>query len=300
MSGKILTLGEALARRQALRDQGKVLVQAHGKFDLLQPVHIQRLKAARAHGDVLLVTVVGVRAQAVCLLDQELRARTLAALDDVDLVVPLEDVSGADAIRELSPEVFVQNVDLGWAGRTTQERAEREAAIEVTARYFVLDQIVRHSRPEEDALSPEAERFLRDFRTRYTASSVIARLSELKGLKVLVLGDAIIDEYHFCRPYGMPLKSPVIAAQFLNGESHAGGVLAVANHVAGFCDDVHLLTVLGALAPREDFVRSRLRPNVNVDLFLRPDAPTIVKRRYLRQFLTQKLFEISFSMLLES
>lgn len=140
----------------------------------------------------------------------------------------------------------------------------------------------------------ELSKFLREFRTRHSAESVIARIQELKKLKVLVLGDTIIDEYHFVRPYGMPLKAPVIAAQFQRGESYAGGVLAVANHVAGFCDEVHLVTGLGATDTKRDFIDASLRSNVSRHFVVQPDAPTTVKRRYLRTFLLQKLFEVSF------
>jgi rfaE bifunctional protein kinase chain/domain len=143
-------------------------------------------------------------------------------------------------------------------------------------------------------LTPEAEVFLRAFRKRYSADGIVASLRGLRRLKVLVLGDTIIDEYHFVRPYGMPTKAPVIAAQFQNAETYAGGVLAVANHVAGYCDDVHLVSVLGADDTKEDFVRANLRPNIRAKLFTQEGTPTTVKRRYLRKFLLQKLFEVSF------
>ncbi len=60
----------------------------------------------------------------------------------------------------------------------------------------------------------------------------------------------------------MPTKAPVIAARFLDAETYAGGCFAVANHVAGFCREVHLVTCLGADDPREDFAREHLLPNV--------------------------------------
>ena len=143
-------------------------------------------------------------------------------------------------------------------------------------------------------VTPEAAVFLQEFRTRYSADDVIGKLRDLRRMKVLVLGDTIVDEYHFVRPYGMPTKAAVIAAQYMEAKSYAGGVLAVANHVAGFCDDVHLVTVLGAQDSKEDFVRANLRSNIRAKLFEQPGAPTTVKRRYLQKFLLQKLFEVSF------
>lgn len=140
----------------------------------------------------------------------------------------------------------------------------------------------------------DTETFLSTFRRQYPADVVLSKMRALADLRVMVIGDTIIDEYHFCRPYGMPLKSPVIAAQFLEAEAHAGGVLAVANHLAGFCRDVHLVTGLGEHDSRESFVREHLTANVTPQFFTIPGAPTTVKRRYLRRFLMQKMFEISF------
>jgi bifunctional ADP-heptose synthase (sugar kinase/adenylyltransferase) len=111
---------------------------------------------------------------------------------------------------------------------------------------------------------------------------------------VLVVGDAIVDEYHFVRPYGMALKAPIIASQFLLAEEYAGGIFAIANHLAGFCDRVDLVTVLGGADSREEFARAHLRKNVTPTFFVRPDAPTTVKRRYLMRFLMNKLFEVSY------
>lgn len=145
-----------------------------------------------------------------------------------------------------------------------------------------------------ELLTPEAKDFMKSFGARWTAVSVIEKLQELSRLRVLVVGDAIVDEYHFVRPYGMPAKAPVIAAQFLEGEAYAGGALAVANHVAGFCREVHLVTGLGGDDSREDFIRSRLRDNVTPHFVIQPRRSTTIKRRYLRRFLLQKLFEVSF------
>ena len=60
-------------------------------------------------------------------------------------------------------------------------------------------------------------------------------------------------------------KSPkelLITTRYLREEHFAGGILACANHAAGFCDQVDMVTVLGAADSREDFIRAHLKPNV--------------------------------------
>jgi bifunctional ADP-heptose synthase (sugar kinase/adenylyltransferase) len=46
--------------------------------------------------------------------------------------------------------------------------------------------------------------------------------------------------------------------------------------------------------PREEFIRAHLLPNVTATFFRRPDGPTVVKKRYIDQYLNQKLFEVNY------
>ena len=268
---KVQTLDELAAIVRCVRAAGRRVVHVRGVFDLLNNGHIQRLEMARRQGDILVVTL---RSDARLgddrpLLDERLRAEIVARLACVDHVAVEGALSPDEALGAVGADTCVDGVDA-----------------KVSSGPAVSDDGLPYS--------AEARAFLREFRRRYPADQVIERLRSLSGLRALVVGDTIIDEYHFVRPYGMPLKAPTIAAQFLEGEAHAGGILAVANHIAGFCKEVHLVTALGARDTREAFVRRHLAKNVEPTLFVRPDGPTTVKRRYVRKFLVQKLFEVSF------
>jgi bifunctional ADP-heptose synthase (sugar kinase/adenylyltransferase) len=268
---KLSTLDALAQLVHRARAAGRHVVHVRGVFDLLNDGHIQRLETARRQGDMLVVTL---RSDARLgderpLLDERLRAEVLARLQCVDHVAVEGPLSPDEALAAVGADTCVDGVD----GKASPGRPVSDDGLPYSA---------------------EARAFLREFRRSHPPEAVIERLGELSGLRVLVVGDAIIDEYHFVRPYGMPLKAPTIAAQFLEGEAHAGGILAVANHVAGFCKEVHLVTALGARDTREAFVRRHLAKNVEPALFIRPDGPTTVKRRYVRKFLVQKLFEVSF------
>jgi bifunctional ADP-heptose synthase (sugar kinase/adenylyltransferase) len=140
---------------------------------------------------------------------------------------------------------------------------------------------------------PGARRFLEGFRARHAAGVVRDALAALRTLKVLVIGEAIIDEYRYCVPLGKAPKEPAISSKHVRLERHAGGALACANHVAGFCGAVDLVTGLGAADPQEAFIRGRLKPNVRARFFVREGAPTITKRRYVTEPGLLKLFEVA-------
>jgi bifunctional ADP-heptose synthase (sugar kinase/adenylyltransferase) len=140
---------------------------------------------------------------------------------------------------------------------------------------------------------PGARRFLEGFRARHASGVVRDALAALRPLKVLVIGEAIIDEYSYCVPLGKAPKEPVISTRHVRLERHAGGALACANHVAGFCGEVDLVTGLGADDTQEAFIRGRLKPNVRPRFFVREGATTITKRRYVSEPALLKLFEVA-------
>ena len=141
-------------------------------------------------------------------------------------------------------------------------------------------------------LSDETREFLTKF--PYKAEDIISRLEGLRGMKVLVIGDTIIDQYHYCSSIGKSPKDNIIVVKYLGEESFAGGVLAAANHIAGFCDDVTLVTCLGKQETHEGFIRNHLKKNITPRFFYREDTSTIVKRRYIEPTNLSKMFGISF------
>jgi bifunctional ADP-heptose synthase (sugar kinase/adenylyltransferase) len=134
-------------------------------------------------------------------------------------------------------------------------------------------------------------RFLEALRARHPAETVLRGLASLRTLRALVVGEAIIDEYNFCTLLGKSPKEAIVTTKHLGTERQAGGALVCANHVAGFCERVDLVSGLGDDGT-EGFARERLAPNVTPRFFVRPGTPTIVKRRYLRQPPLVRMFEV--------
>ena len=117
-------------------------------------------------------------------------------------------------------------------------------------------------------------------------------LEKARSLRVLFLGEAIIDEYQYCETIGKSGKEPVLAVRHLSSEQFAGGIMATANHAAAFGDHVGSLTLLGTQDSHEQFIREKLDPKIDATFLYMPGAPTIVKRRLVETYPFQKLFEI--------
>ena len=300
---KILSLEGLAAAIAEHKADGRRVVHCHGVFDLLHPGHIRHFEAARAEGDVLVVTLTPDRyvnkGPGRPVFNERLRLESIAALTAVDHVALNEWPTAVETIRLLKPDVYAKGDEYKARDQdlTGMIIEEERAIVEEGGRiHFTSDVTFSSSQllnAHFDVFSPEASAFLEDFRSRWSADDVIDFLQSLSGLNVVVVGDAIIDEYHFCRAYGMASKTATIAAQLEREESYAGGAMAVANHLAGFCERVELVTCLGEQDSREEFIRSQLKPNVEPIFHVRPDAPTTIKRRYVHSFLVTKLFEIA-------
>jgi bifunctional ADP-heptose synthase (sugar kinase/adenylyltransferase) len=87
-------------------------------------------------------------------------------------------------------------------------------------------------------------------------------------------------------------KEPILAVRRLSSEKFAGGVLAVANHLAEFTPHVRMITALGKTNSHEEFIRSKLSPTVDPKFLFLDGVPTIVKERFIEEYPFQKMFEV--------
>jgi len=304
VTDKIKTLDELADTLRVLKDQGNIIVHCHGVFDLLHPGHIQHFEAAKREGDILIVTVtpdeyVG-RGPGRPVFNQRLRAESIAALEYVDYVAINEWPTAVEAIKKLKTDVYAKGSD--YANRdddlTGQICKEEEAIKSIGGRIHFTDEITFSSTKllnlHFDVYPEQAQKFLGEFRHNYSAEDIIKRLNNLKKMKVLVLGDTIVDQYSYCRSLGKSPKENIITTRYLEEETFAGGVLAAANHVAGFCEDVHLVTCLGRQNSYDEFILTHLKPNIKPKFFHREDAPTIVKQRFVEPSFLSKLFEVCY------
>jgi rfaE bifunctional protein nucleotidyltransferase chain/domain len=303
-SNKIVSLTALAERIAAAKARGQRVVQCHGCFDLVHPGHIKHLEAAKKFGDVLMVTLTPDKyvnkGPGRPVFNERLRAESLAALATVDFVAINEWPTAVEALKLLQPDVYVKGTEYQDAERdlTGKIRDEKEAVESVGGQLCFTDEITFSStsliNAHFEVLTAEAQAFLKEFRSRHTAVSVLAALHRLRDLKILVVGEAIIDEYHFCRPLGRASKGWVITSLFLEAEQQAGGALAVARHLHGFSENVELLTVVGNEDQYLKFVRASLPETIRLRLLQREHAPTIVKRRFVEPVFYNKMFEVCF------
>ena len=144
----------------------------------------------------------------------------------------------------------------------------------------------------KDFFLPETGNFLEDIKKAYSSDQVVNILQRVNDIRILTIGEVIIDEYVFCNAVGKSGKEPMLVMQFESMSRYAGGVLAVANHLAGFCENILLASYLGSINPEELFVKSQLHSNITPYFISKTDSPTIIKRRILDKYSNSKLLGV--------
>ena len=64
---------------------------------------------------------------------------------------------------------------------------------------------------------------------------------KVKDYRVLLVGDAIMDEYRYVRVVGKAVKEAALSSVFERSEVFKGGIWAAAEHVRGFCAQVDVM-----------------------------------------------------------
>ncbi|HDY69291.1 MAG TPA: cytidyltransferase [Candidatus Scalindua sp.] len=299
---KVKTIDTLVKIIADLKKKGKKVIHCHGVFDLLHPGHLRHFQAAKEKGDILVVTITPDeyvnKGPGRPIFNQKLRAESIAAIECVDFVAVNRWPTAVEAIRLLKPDVYAKGREYFHRGDdiTGKIYEEEECVKSVGGVIYFTDEISFSSTNlinlHFNVFPDETKEYLDRFKKRHSAHSIIGYLKKIKNMKILVIGDAIIDEYHYCMAMGKSQKDDIIAAKYAHREVFNGGALAVASHAANFCDNVYLITVLGKENSYEDFIRQSLKKNLKYKFFMRDNAPTVVKRRFLDPSFLNKMLEI--------
>jgi len=115
--GVFYSVKELLRVLEPLREKGKKVVFTNGCFDILHAGHAHYLNECKKLGDLL---VVGINSDASVrrlkgdkrpIVPLEMRAYLLSNLKAVDFVIPFEEDTPYNLIKEIRPDVLVKGGD---------------------------------------------------------------------------------------------------------------------------------------------------------------------------------------------
>lgn len=302
---KILTVEEFIAVREKIRAEDKKLIHCHGVFDLLHPGHIAYFEEARQLGDVLVVSVTTARfvnkGPGRPYFSDELRARSLAALASIDYVIFSDAETAVNIIDLIKPDLYVKgqeyavsendvtgNIDVEidrvryWGGDVHFTGGVVFSSTQLLNRHF-------------DVFSSQVKEFAQTFTRKHSLEDVRQVVEKMKSLKVLVVGDSIIDEYVMCQVQGLTSKDRAFSVRYDREEHYLGGALAVARHAANFAGQVVLSGILGDEPTLHTQILNELSNKMYLDLEFDSEFHTVVKRRYVERKGVRDEYEKMFS-----
>ena len=238
---KIHSVESLRVERARLRKEGKTVVQCHGCFDIVHPGHIRYLRFARSLGDVLVVTVSGddavMKGYERPYIPEDLRLDNLAELACVDYVALSEDEWAGPVLEAVKPDIYVKGRE--YESKVDPRFAKEKKTVESYGGRVVLGsgdvifsstEIGRRKRNTLDMDQQKIQRFCRV--NEINPARLKNAISAFSDLKVLILGDAILDQYAHCEGARVASESPIVSVKPVSEEWFIGGAGLIARQAA--------------------------------------------------------------------
>lgn len=304
---KIVKPEDFASIREQLRKDGKIVVLGHGVFDLVHYGHIEHLQEAKAQGDVLVVSVTAAeyvnKGPGRPYFSNQQRLRFLAELECVDYVMLSEAVTVHEVVKLVQPDIYVKGQEYANADAdvTGNIGPEQQIVEQYGGRiYFTQGEVYSSTKLLNNcfgAISEDVANVSRELQKKYGADvggKIRKSVDNFAKLKVLVVGDIIIDEYVFCKVQGLTTKDAAMSTRYDFKERYAGGSLAIARHLANFAGQVTLLSMMGDDEDIAEYILKNMSP-VECRIVQDNNFLTPVKKRYLKRHAIRQEYEKLFS-----
>jgi rfaE bifunctional protein kinase chain/domain len=273
-------IAEACARIHDAAGPGARIVLVWGNFNVVHPGHLRLLNFASECGDFLVVGVTG-DGSPDTFVPEQLRLEGVRGIGTVDfaflLSVPPEEfvaalrpdvvVKGKEHEQRFNPE---QEILEGYGGKLLFSSGEvRFSSLDLLQRELLESNLPTIRKPYDFAE-----------RHGFQFAKLASYVRQFSTLKVVVVGDLIVDEYITCDPLGMSHEDPTIVVTPIHRDLFVGGAGIVAAHARGLGASVDFFSVVGQ-DDAAGFVRRTLESyGVGARLVEDDSRPTTLKQRY--------------------
>lgn len=252
LSHKIKTPQE-IAKIIGERPRQKKVIMCHGTFDVVHPGHIRHLLYAKTKADVLIASLTAdvhiKKGNLRPYVPEELRAINLAALEMVDYVVIDRDAKPINNLNTIKPDFFAK----GYEYTADQIHPKTQEEMNILDRFggemiFTPGDIVYSSSSLLELAPPSigVEKLITLMDAeKITFDDLRSALLKLKGIKVHVVGDTIVDSYTNCSMVGGMTKTPTMSVRVESKVDFLGGAGIVAKHLHAAGAQVTFTSVIG-------------------------------------------------------
>lgn len=215
-----------------------------GFFEVIHPGHIRLLEFAREQGDYLIVGLLKDRDNPINKygFSHADKILNLSSLEMVDEVMLIESVT-TKILNQLAPAVIVKGREFDGSHNIEQEYAELSGC------QFLFDsgKALQHKYSFDTLLPGGSKKVIKDFLRRYQIDATVLNslVQSMSSLRVLVIGDLILDQYIQCEALGMSREDHSIVMRPVESKEYLGGAGIVAAHCASLGALVCFASVIG-------------------------------------------------------
>ena len=302
MNSKIINIENIKKILSEKRKYGKKIVQCHGVFDLLHVGHIRHFKEAKSLGDILVVSVTSDKfvnkGPGRPAFNELQRLEAIAALGLVDYVVLNNNPSAVQAIQQIRPNFYCKGPDYKDHTKDITNKIKRETELikSYGGRTIYTKDITFSSSSLLNSFagifSTKHRSTIKKIKKNHSFLKIKKKIDQMKDLKILIIGETIIDEYNFCEALGKSGKEPVLVLRDLKTERYLGGSAAISRHLSSFCNEITLLSMVGEKKEFLKEIKKNLPKNVSFKYIRKKNSPTIIKRRFLDNIENNKVLGV--------
>lgn len=248
-----------------------------GIFNILHVGHLRMLKFAREHCDILIVNIHNDDTPG-CVSSSSERIENIRALDFIDYCF-CSSKKVTEVLEQLRPDIV-------FKGQEHYDRYNEEASVIENIGGKIIFSSGSSSHYSDEILDRRELKLNEDrghkFRKRHNIEfdQIEKIMKKFNELKVVVIGDLIVDDYITVDPMGLSREEPVVVFSKTKSQLFLGGAGIVASHAASLGADVNFFSVVGD-DKTASFARQKLSEyNVKSFLYTDESRSTTVKQKY--------------------
>ena len=269
----------------------KKIVLCHGVFDLLHIGHIKHFQEAKKSADILVVSVTADKFvnkgpnRPVFTLDQ--RLSFLNSLSIIDYLIVSNSPSSLEVLKKIKPNFYCKGPDYKIMKKDITKKIYKEIGfVKSYGGKIIITKDITYSSStllNNNLINrnKKAVSIIDKIKNDFNINQIESEFEKLKKLKVLIVGETIIDQYSFCEAIGKSGKEPILVFRDLYTKQFTGGVIAIAKHLSEFVKKIDLISYLGFNDEYKKFIKKNIPNNVNPYFLKKKNSPTIVKKRII-------------------
>ncbi|MBO8240511.1 adenylyltransferase/cytidyltransferase family protein [Prochlorococcus marinus XMU1412] len=275
---------------------------AYGHFDLVHPGHIRYLRHAASQGENLVIALLPDTKKGEnksYQFSQLERADGLAAFALINGILLLDDEENAlcKAVETLNPKLLIfgkefeksADPEINKAIRLMKKKGRKVKFYAGDVQYASTSLL---EKSKNDLLQENRNKFIQSCqRQKIKLDELLDLIKSWDDTKLLVIGDAILDQYAGCEAIGMSAEAPVLVVRELQKKNYVGGASIVASHIKALGAKCNFLSVVGNDKYADILKEELTDQGINCHLIVDNSRPTTFKKRYVVE--NQKLFRVS-------